>query len=285
MTAEISTELPNAAPRKRPPRFLVISDPPPEEIGAEIDWSDWYLTWEEDMGQPPEQHDTREIFESSLSILAQERRWQNVRVSSDEFFAWVEREPLVRVSPDAFILDNPPPPPYPGMWETWRPGIHPPRFALEVVSDDRKKDYDLNPPKYAQLGTSELVIFDPVVARGAVNSSRRVALQVYHREEDGSFVRVYAGVGPVWSEELEIWLVVQHLEPQAFLRMSHDSEGREIVPTVDEARRQEQAAREVAERQITREQTAREVVERQRADLERQLAEAHAALEELRKNQ
>ena len=31
----------------------------------------------------------------------------------DNFFAWMEAEPNVRVSPDVYLLDDPPPPPWP----------------------------------------------------------------------------------------------------------------------------------------------------------------------------
>lgn len=66
----------------------------------------------------------------------------------------MESEPNVRVSPDAYLLDDPPPRPRPRMWQTWRAGHLPPRFALEVASPENwRKDYEDNPPKYSLLGT------------------------------------------------------------------------------------------------------------------------------------
>ena len=87
------------------------------------------------------------------------------------------------------------------MWQTWLPGHRPPRWAVEIVSDDWKKDYEDNPLKYAQLGARELVIFDPDAALTSDRRGVRVPLQVYRRDADGAFVRVYRGEGPARSEE------------------------------------------------------------------------------------
>jgi hypothetical protein len=127
-------------------------------------WAAWYLTDEDDVGESTEQGIIVRLLLAALAELARERGWARSLVAGDQFFAWVEAHPLVRVSPDVYVLDDPPPPPYPAMWQTWRPGHAPPRFAVEVVSDDWKKDYRDAPRKYDQLGARELVIFDPDAA-------------------------------------------------------------------------------------------------------------------------
>ncbi|HEU4537197.1 MAG TPA: Uma2 family endonuclease, partial [Polyangiaceae bacterium] len=193
----------------RPPRSLsVVRDPPPDEFGVPIDWSSWYLTDEDDMGEAIEQQKSIEVFKASIEELARERGWPALHVGADTFFAWVEREPLVRVSPDVYLLDDPPPPPMPRMISTWQPGHRPPRFAAEIVSEDWRKDYDGGPQKYAQLGARELVIFDPDAASGQARAAERAPLQVYRRTLDGAFARVYVGRGPALSEELGAFLVV-----------------------------------------------------------------------------
>ena len=220
------------APRGRPPRALVVLDPPPEEVGAPVDWSAWYLTDEEDMGEGAEQHDIIAVVEAVLKELARERGWEDVRVAGDQFFAWVPEEPLVRVSPDVYLLDDPPPPPLPASWQTWCEGHGPPRFAVELVSGDEehparwRKDYEEGPAKYAQLGTSELVVFDPEAGAGRA-AGERVPLQVFRRDADGTFVRVYTGAGPARSEELDAWLVVVRQGPVARLRVARDAAGRD----------------------------------------------------------
>ena len=250
MSVEVTRQPDPSAALTRPPRALVVREPRPEEIGAEVDWSSWYLTDEEDMGEATEHALIITDLESSLKVLARERSWRRVLINHDQFFAWLSEEPLVRVSPDVYLLDDPPPRPYPRMWETWREGVHPPRFAVEVVSDEWRKDYDDNPPKYAQLGCRELVLFDPEAALGTTASSKRVPLQVYRLGADGLSMRVYRGPGPAPSRAIDAWLVVVADDGAVTLRVARDDVGLDIVPTAEEASAAERRAREEAERQL-----------------------------------
>lgn len=234
----------------------MVRDPRPEDVGAAIDWSSWYLSDEEDMGEGTEQSEIIDVLKSALRELAAERGWSRVFIGSDQFFAWLPEEPMVRVSPDVYLLDDPPPPPLPASWQIWREGHRAPRFAVEIVSGDEqhperwRKDYDQAPQKYAQLGTRELVIFDPQAALGQARDPQRVALQCYRREADGGFVRVYAGAGPFASSELAAFVVVVTDGTVARLRVARDREGRDLVPTAREARHAERQAREHAEREL-----------------------------------
>ncbi len=191
-------------------------------------WAAWYLTDEDDMGESIEQGIIIRLLLATLAELARERGWQRSLVASDQFFAWVEGEPLVRVSPDVYVLDDPPAA-YPGSWQTWRAGHPPPRFAVEVVSATWKKDYREAPNKYEQLGARELIIFDPAAA--AAPRLRRFPLQVYRRTANGAWKRVLAGPGPVHSVELDAWLVVV---PGPRLRIARDPAGRDLVQTPEE---------------------------------------------------
>lgn len=260
-----SPVLRKAPERVRPPRARnLVCDPVSEDVenvdnvdnvSAGVDWSSWYVTDEEDMAEGYEQGVIIREFLSALGELARERIWTRTLIGSDQFFAWVPSEPLVRVSPDVYLLDDPPPPPRPSMWQTWLPGHRAPRFALEVVSENWRKDYEQVPAKYALLGARELVIFDPEVASGAVTSQPRAprhALQVYRRTPDDKFVRVYQGAGPVHSTEIDAWLFVRPEGAVVRLRLSRDPEGRALVPTAEEAREAEASAREAAEREVTK---------------------------------
>ena len=194
-------------------------------------WAEWYLRDEDDVGESTEQGIIVRLLLSAMAELARERGWARTLVAGDQFFAWVRHEPQVRISPDVYLLDDPPPPPYPAMWRTWLPGQAAPRFAIEVVSDDWAKDYILAPRKYAQLGTRELVVFDPDAAR----RTRRVALQLFRRDPTtGALVCVAAGAAPVHSEELDAWLVVQQNPGGDRLRIARDPAGRDLVPTTEE---------------------------------------------------
>jgi Uma2 family endonuclease len=250
--------------KRRPPRVLsVVADPDPDEVGARIDWSSWYLTDEEDMGQSPEHDQVAQEFCSSLRQLGRERGWERRLVGNDHFFGWIESEPLVRISPDAFVLDDPPEP-WPKSWQLWRPGHRAPRFAVELVSDDWKKDYEQSPAKYAMLGTDELVIYDLDAAGGRARAPR-VPLQLYRREDDGRFVRVAGGAGPVQVSTIDAWIFIEQLSPhQRRLRVSRSASPADAVPTEGQAVELERARAEA---------------ERARAEAER--ARAEAALREL----
>ena len=224
--------------RRRPPVGWVVLDPAQAGLEGEVDWSSWYLTDEDDEGVGAEQFLIAQAVYSTLLVLARERGW-SAFVGRDQFFAWAESEPLVRVSPDAYVLGGKAPSPLPAMWETWRPGHAPPRVAVEVVSEDTwLEDYEDNPPKYSQLGVEELVIFDP----WAVSERRpaeRVPLQVFRRTSEGALVRVHADVGPARSDALSdpsgaLWWVVTR-EPAPRLRIARDAAAAELVPTEAEA--------------------------------------------------
>ena len=256
----------------RPPRVLtLVRDPDPEEVGAAIDWSGWYLFEEDDVGQSPEQDDVVNELASALCEHLLPTGDPSVRVGRDAFFAWIRDEPNVRVSPDVYVLDDPPPPPWPKMWETWRAGHRAPRFALEVVSDDWREDYEESPAKYALLGATELVIFDPPAARGAVRAPR-VPITVYRREDDGSFVRTYAGDGPARLESIGAWAVARPEGGVGWLRLARDAEGNDIVPTASE-RAEREARRAEQEAQRAEREAQRAEREAQRAEQAAQRAE------------
>lgn len=202
--------------------------------GAPIDWSAWYLTDEDDLGESAEQSEFIRILLSTLGVLAAERSWSTVYLGADQFFAWLRNEPMVRVSPDVYLLDEPPPAPLPKSWQTWLPGHEPPRWAVEIVSEDWKKDYDDAPAKYAQLGTRELVIFDPEAATSATTRGVRVPLQVYRRDDDGAFVLVYRGEGPTPCAQIGAFVVVQRVGETVRLRVARDAAGLDLVPTAEE---------------------------------------------------
>jgi Uma2 family endonuclease len=273
-------------PRTRPPRSLdVVWNPEPEEIGATIDWSSWYLTDEEDMGEGGEQNLIIRALISILSELARERGWDDVLIGADQFFAWVEHQPLVRVSPDVYLLDHPPPRPLPASWQTWLPGHRPPRLAFEIVSEQKwQKDYREAPKKYAQLGVRELVVFDPEAAAGRARGAERVALQVFRREADSGFMQVHRGAGPARSEELDAWLVSVREGEAAMLGVSRDSAGQDLVPTIDQAREQAEHAREQAEQAREQAEEAREQERAAREQAERRLAATLAELERLKRS-
>lgn len=222
--------------QQRPPAALV------QRGAVSVDWSAWVLADEDDMGEGFEQGEIIRMLLSTLDVLADERGWTDRLWAGDQFFAWLPEHPLVRVSPDVYVLDHPPPPPRPPSWQTWLPGHRPPVLAVEIVSNDWRKDYELAPMKYWQLGCPELVIFDPDAATGNAGAER-FALQVYRKAEDGAYVRVHAGASPAWSSAIDVAFVSVCVGPVARLRLARDRDGRDLLPTLDEARHAEADAR------------------------------------------
>jgi Uma2 family endonuclease len=224
----------------------VARDPGHQEIGADVDWSRWYVSDEDDMGESPEQNFIIRLLVQCLEELSRERGWQNVVIGADAFFAWKPEEPKVRVSPDVYLLDDRPPGPLPRSWQTWRPGVKPPRLAVEIVSVDTSKDYDDAPERYAALGCGELVIFDP----GAVQEPEpgRVSLTVYRREPDGLFAKTYEGEGPAFSAAINAWFVSRVVKGEPRVRLARDAEGNDLVPSSTERADAEAVARQAEAR-------------------------------------
>lgn len=239
---------PGPLPRAtRPPRALVVHDPDPEELDAIIDWSDWYLDDADGIGEWGEHDEIARQFLSSIAQRARERGLTDYHAGADRFFAWIREEPLVRVSPDVYLLDHRPTPPLPKQWQTWLPGHRPPRFALEIVSHDWQRAYEDLPLKYCQLGCPELAIFDP---HAGASRAGRVLLQGYRRDDDGAFVRIHAGAGPIFSPALDAWLVVVGAGAEARLRLARDAGASALVPTEEEALALEARDREAAEARV-----------------------------------
>jgi hypothetical protein len=203
-------------------------------------------------------------------------------VAGEVFFAWVPEAPNVRVSPDGFVCDDRKLPRR-GVVCTWKPGRRPPRFALEVVSEDRKKDYLTAPQRYAALGTRELAVFDPA-AVGGRRSIYKHPLTLFRRLADGSMRRVYEGNGPARSEELGAWLLKSEVEGQPCLRIARDAAARDLVETPEDAQRilkeKERSLRErerslrAKEKSLKEKAQARADAERSRAESERARADA-----------
>ena len=217
---------------KRPPSVLqVVRNPASMLAIPDIDWTAWYLTEEQDEGESWPHAHICHTFETQLRCWVALQRDPHSRVGGNVFFQWVQSQPLVQISPDAFVVDSAPEP-LPASMQLWLPGHLPPQFALEVVSEDWHKDYDDNPPKYAMLGCKELAIYDPEYAAHR-RSKDRVALQVYRRAADGIFARAYAGDGPAYCVQLGAWLVMAP-DGSGLLRIARDAAGLDLVPTADE---------------------------------------------------
>ena len=184
-----------------------------------------------------------------MQVLLSRRGWDQMFASSNAFFAWRRDQPLVRVSPDAYILEAHPQQPLPRIWQTWR-GHAPPLFALEVVSQDRPKEYLVNPEKYAALGATELVVYDPDDVGHKVAQKRVRRLHRYGRSLDGALTLTAQSDACVYSDVLGAFLVIDTTGPLPYLRISETPDLSGRIPTHEELAVEERAARLAVEAEL-----------------------------------
>ncbi|MBH24138.1 MAG: hypothetical protein CMH57_06740 [Myxococcales bacterium] len=268
----------------------------PQDHEEEFDWSSWYLTYEEDMGQSPEQLECILILLSAIQQWLIETERGHLYAGADVFFGWRPDHELVQISPDVFVFEPPAGFMDQGSIQVWKPGHNPPLVAVEIVSKDWKKDYIDLDRKYDQLGAQELIVFDPHAARGtpplpglsAPERGMRQPLQVWVRDAQGSLVRTRAtGQRPVYSEALGAWWVITTTRHGPRLRVARDEQGRDLIATAEEARRSAEEAREfaeeareAAEEALAQEERARRAAERAHEEALAEIARLRAALGE-----
>ncbi|HWL87176.1 MAG TPA: Uma2 family endonuclease, partial [Polyangiaceae bacterium] len=208
----------------------------------------WELSEGETMPESVLHDQIVELLKAILAFWAA-RRPEPTFVARNLAVRWKEDNPNIGVDPDVCVL-SPPPPNHEDIrsLRTWLPGHVPPLLAIEVVSENNpRKDYEESHDKYARNGTRELWVFDPLLC-GPRIASGPFRLQVWRRDADGLFDRVYQAHGPAYSEVLGAYIVVT--DDGHRLRISDDAEGTKLWPTAEEAERAardaERAANEAA---------------------------------------
>lgn len=180
-------------------------------------------------------------------------------VGADQFIYYRQFDPHGRVSPDIYVLPNTPVDTHVTAWKVWETGVVP-SFALEIASRHYDKDYYTAPRRYDELGTDELIVFDPHFAKRPRGDGLR--WQVFRRNETGELVRVEATDDDrVHSEQLGCWLRSVGALQATRVRLATAPGGDTLFPTAEERERAEK--------------------ERERAEKERERAEKKAAQAEL----
>lgn len=155
-------------------------------------------------------------------------------LGSDQFVYWNARDPGLRLAPDVFVCTSARDSVF-DSWKTWERGA--PELAVEIVSesDASATEWERKLTRYLEAGIQELVRFDPDEQPG-----RR--LRVWDRIE-GDLVEREVHDDRTGCESLGLlWVVTDHEELGASLRIARDPAGRELLPTPDEDRAK-QAAR------------------------------------------
>lgn len=102
------------------------------------------------------------IVETLRPLLAElfASRGEQAFVGARQFIYWQQHAPTKFVAPHVYVLPGVAPETRVRNWKVWETGIVP-SFALEVISDDRRRTIEDSPRRYAEIGVQEVVIFDP----------------------------------------------------------------------------------------------------------------------------
>lgn len=187
-------------------------------------------------------------------------------VGADQFVYFREGDTTGRIAPDVYVLPGVSPGRRIRSWKVWQEGF-PPSFCFEVVSEDVRYDYEEKPVLYGEMGTDELVVFDPESEAGR----DRYRWQVFRRVKRRGLVRVEVSQADrVYSKELGVWL--RHVGDGEAIRVvpAFGKHGDELMLTPEqrEARERAEKERERAEKEREREERAREREGREKAELE-----------------
>ena len=187
---------------------------------------------------------------------------------ADQFIYWEQYAPTKTRAPDVYVLPGVAPGTRVTSWKIWETGIAP-SFALEVVSsNDVEKDYRDAPPRYAEMGVTELVLFDPDFEL----DPSRVRFQVYRRLARRGFTRVERTTGDrIRSRVLGCWLRSVGAGAATRLRLATGVEGETLWPTETERADAERAAKDA-------ERAAKEAAEARADRAEAELARLRAEL-------
>lgn len=205
----------------------------------------WELS-EETMPESVLHDEAVDLLKALLSYWARRRtEAPKAFVARNLAIRWNQAHPRVGIDPDVCVLCPEPPSPHDvSSVRTWEPGHEPPMLAIEVVSENHPhKDYAVGPDKYAASGTGELWVFDPLLA-GPASHGGPVRLQLWSRDDEGDFVRIYTGDGPAYSPTLAAWLVV--VDEGRRLRIASDENATRFWLTAEEAERAEREAERAA---------------------------------------
>ncbi len=202
---------------------------------------------EDDVGEEIIQRWICELLRPLLDRFLRERG-ERAFVGADQFVYWRQHDPRCCVSPDVYVMPGVEPDAPVKIWKVWEDRVVP-SFALEVVSEDRRKDYERSPERHGELGTSELVIFDPHSREGR----DRVRWQVYRQLPKRGFAQVArTDADRVRSRSLRCFLRETGQGPTTRIRIATGSRGETLYATDAERAEHEHARAEAAEAELAR---------------------------------
>jgi len=151
-------------------------------------------------------------------------------IGSEQFVYWDPTDPGQRLAPDAFVRLGGPDDVF-DVWKIWERGS--PHLAVEIVSasDAPTKAWEDKLARYRHVGVQELVRFDPHDAREPFRIWDDVGGDLVERALDSPQAAESQVLG-LW------WQVVEDGVLGPMLRLSRDAQGRQLLPTPEEAERE-----------------------------------------------
>lgn len=200
----------------------------------------------------PEAEEVRETnrhleIRTALYLILKRELAATATLGSEQFVYWDPTTPKKCLAPDAFVRLGAPHRPF-RIWKIWESGA--PDLAVEVVSDSDEGQPDWNEKlaRYRAAGVGEVVRFDADDREHPIRIWDAVDGDLVERASKDPELRACEALG-LW------WTVVEHPAIGPMLRLARDREGRDLLPTPDEA---EVEAREAAVKAHEAEVEARE---------------------------
>ncbi|HVY24989.1 MAG TPA: Uma2 family endonuclease [Polyangiaceae bacterium] len=214
------------------------------------------------------EHKLHVELRTALYQLIQLALGDHVIVGTEQFVYFDAANPQRRLAPDVMVWVGAKDEIF-GAWKVWERGA--PHVAVEIVSPSDKPPgpWKKKLERYQQCGVSELVRFDP--------EAKSERLRIWDRVDGDLVERDVTAANGHACDALGLWWCVSK-DPTLglMLRLSRDSAGAELLPTLAEARLLEAEARTrmEAEKQRAEAEKQRAEAEKQRAEAEKDAAEA-----------
>jgi Uma2 family endonuclease len=204
---------------------------------------------------------------TALYLVLKRELAQVATLGANQFVYWDPTTPKKRLAPDAFVRLGMPHRTF-RTWKIWLHGA--PDLGVEIVSDsdEVEPDWDEKLERYRATGIPEVVRFDPEDRGRPIRVWDAHDGDLVERAPDDPELRACEALG-LW------WTVVEDPSLGAMLRLARDCEGRELLPTPDEA---EAKAREAEARTREAEAKVRESEAKAR-EAETKAREANRKLE------
>ncbi|WP_437573805.1 Uma2 family endonuclease [Sorangium sp. So ce887] len=172
---------------------------------------------------------------TALYLILKRELAHTATLGSDQFVYWDPRTSKKRLAPDAFVRLGVPHRTF-RTWKTWMHGA--PDLGVEIVSDsdEGEPDWEAKLERYRAAGIREVVRFHPDDRERPIRIWDALDGDLVERAPDDPELHACETLG-LW------WTVVEDPSVGPMLRLSRDREGRDLLPTPDEA---EAKAREAA---------------------------------------